>query len=92
MAGYRRSRAAGAALPATAAEARRIRIESRMRARYAEAQTEVERLAVVTDYVRAAASSAARSDPIRTSHTLTDLVNRLKRAGDELLRITGGTR
>jgi hypothetical protein len=97
MAGYRRTRgghAAEATGQTTVAEARRVRIEERMRARYAQAQNGAQRLAVMSDYVRAAASGAARADPVRTEHTLDELVRRLRRAGDELLRMksTGGTR
>ena len=91
MAGHRRARAVaeGKPLAPRVSQARRERIEHRMHTRYAEAENGLQRLAVMCDYVRAAASAASRVDSVRTDDTLTDLALRLNRAGDALLRIGG---
>lgn len=91
MAGHRRGRAEsdGRPVPPRVSQTRRTRIEQRMKTRYADAMTGAQRLAVMCDYVRAAAATAARIDPVRAEDTLADLVIRLNRAGDTLLQIGG---
>lgn len=93
MTGHRRSRAEseGRSVSPRVSETRSTRIQQRMKTRYAEAMTGSQRLAVMCDYVRAAAAASTRIDPVRTEDTLADLVIRLNRAGDALLQ-TGGPR
>jgi phosphoheptose isomerase len=95
MAGRRRTsgrRAEDGTVRPTAAAARAERINTKMLGRYAEAQSELERLAVALDYVRAAARSTARTEPGRTDQVVSGLVRALLRGGDELLQIKVGAR
>jgi hypothetical protein len=71
---------------------RAAQIKAKMLARYAEAQTPTQRLAVACDYVRSAAVFARRADSVWTDHTLEEMVRRLLHAGGELLEIGGRTR
>ncbi|MBO0847831.1 MAG: hypothetical protein J2P20_00085 [Pseudonocardia sp.] len=61
------------------------RINARMRTRYAEARTELDRFSVAADYVRSAAKVAARTAPDRTDAALNGLVRRMLSVADELL-------
>lgn len=95
MAGRRRTRAdreADGTVHPTRATTRAQEIKSKMLARYSEAQTAAQRLAVACDYVRSAAAFARRTDPIRADHTLEEMVRRLLHAGGELLDIGRATR
>jgi hypothetical protein len=92
MAGRRRTRSArgvDGTVRASATTRRAEAIKAKMLGRYAEAQSAPERLAVACDYARSAAAFARRVDPIRTEHTLDEVVRRLLHAGGELLELGG---
>ncbi len=61
------------------------RIEAKMKARYAEATTELDRVAVLIDYLRAAAKHALRHHPTVVDMALADASRNLKGSGDRIL-------
>lgn len=69
----------------TAAARRATRTATKMRDRYAAAGTELDRLAVAADFLRAAAAATADRDPVGTDLVLGDAVRHLLRAGESLL-------
>jgi choline dehydrogenase-like flavoprotein len=90
MAGHRRTkgpRTADGSVHPTAARGRAERINKKMMLRYAQATTDLERLAAVVDYVRSAAATTGRTEPGRTKVVLDGLIVKVLHAGDELLKL-----